>query len=99
MRVMPLITNHAEERAKERLGWNRAALNRMADKALNEGIAHSQTRGRLNRYLTKLYLNHRKGNNNRVYGEHVFIFHNEVLITVVLLPREIRRAAIKAGGR
>lgn len=71
----------------------------MAEKALNEGVAHSQTRGRLNRYLDKLYLDHGKANNTRLYGEHVFIFCNDVLITVFHLPRDMRPAVHKASKR
>lgn len=99
MRATPSITDHARERARERLGWNSSALDRMAEKALNEGVAHVHTRGRLNRYLGKLFTEHRTANNTRLYGEHVFIFHNEVLITVFPLPREMRPAAQKASKR
>ena len=99
MRITPLITDHARERAKERLGWNHSALDRMAERALNEGVAHTHTRGRLNRYLGKLYMERKKANNTRLYGEHVFIFSNEVLITVFPLPREMRAAAQKASKR
>src|SRR5690242_1601287 len=99
MRITPSITDHARERAKERLGWNDSAITRMAERALNEGVTHSQTRGRLNRYLGKLYMEHRTANNSRVYGEHVFIFCNQVLITVLHLPRDMRAAAQKASKR
>lgn len=98
-REIPYITAHAQARAKERLGWNSGALARMAFKALNEGVTHAQTRGRLNRYLSKLYLSHEKGNNNRIYGEHVYIFHGDSLITVIHLPREMRAAARDASHR
>lgn len=98
-RLVAEITEHAERRAKERLGWNSAALSRMADRALNDGVRHAQTRGKLNRYLSGLFLSHGTANNSRVYGEHVFIFHNAVLITVIHLPRNMRQAARDAGQR
>jgi len=93
------ITAHAKERAKERLGWNAAALTRMADKALAVGVSHAATKGRLHRYLSHLYLTHEKGNNTRIFGEHVFVFEGRMLITVLHLPHEFRRAARDAGGR
>lgn len=93
------ITDHAEKRAKERCGWNAAALSRMADKALTDGVTHAQTRGKLNRFLSGLFLSHRTGNNNRVYGEHVYIFAGDVLITVIHLPRNMRQAARDASQR
>lgn len=87
------ITDHAFARAKKRLGWNAAALKRMVDKALNQGITHAQTSGRLKRYLDKLYLSHENGTKLRLYGEHVFIFSDSALITVLHLPNRMRRAA------
>ena len=90
---LPRITEHAQDRAKERTGLNAHALERIATKALNEGVTHGETCGRLNRYLTKLYLTHEKGNNNRIYGEYIFIFQNNVLITVLQLPPKLKAAA------
>jgi len=96
-RSIPVITKHATGRGKERLGWCRNTLTRMAEKALNEGVTHAQTRGRLNRYLTMLYLQQRQADNIRVFGEHVFIFAGNSLITILRLPRQMRRAARDAG--
>ena len=45
------ITEHAYDRMKERLGWNRKAGQRMANKAYTEGKTHGETRGSLHRYL------------------------------------------------
>ena len=87
------ITDHAFNRAKERLGWNATTIMRMAGKALNDGVAHADTRGRLNRYLSMLYLTHRTGNNTRIYGEHVYVFHDNLLITVLNLPHRLKRSA------
>jgi len=35
----------------------------------------------------------------RIYGEFVYIFGNETLITVLDLPRELRRAAQSSRGK
>jgi len=95
----PRITAHAQERAKKRVGLNAHALERVATKALNNGVTHGETSGRLNRYLTKLYLTHEKGNNNRIYGEHIFIFQGNILITVLQLPHDLKNAARGAMAR
>lgn len=40
------ISKHAEERLKERCGLNKKACKRIVQKAFDEGITHSQTKGR-----------------------------------------------------
>ena len=93
IREIPDITDHALNRARERLRWNADTIARMAEKALNDGVAHADTRGRLNRYLSMLYLSHRTGNNTRIYGEHIYVFHDNLLITVLNLPHRLKRSA------
>lgn len=44
-----LITEHAYERAKERLKWKSKVLDKMAEKAFLEGIKHKDTKGSLMR--------------------------------------------------
>lgn len=43
------ITHHAEQRMRERLGLNKKSIERIAQKALDEGIKHSETKGNLNK--------------------------------------------------
>lgn len=92
-RVIARVTEHSIQRAKERLGWTPSATLRMAQKALDSGVRHADTAGRLKRYIDGLYLLHGKGNNTRIYGEHVFIFEGATLITILYLPNDLRRAA------
>lgn len=40
-----VISEHAEQRLKERCGFTKKSRERMADRAFNEGITHSQTKG------------------------------------------------------
>lgn len=89
------ITDHAYERAAERLNWNRAMLNRMSLIAFEEGIPHSATAGRLNRYITKLYMQERSANATRIFGEHVYIFSGTKLITLFGLPHEFKSVCSK----
>ena len=58
----------------------------MAEKAFNEGIAHGQTKGRLNKWVTSLYFNNEKANNIRLYGDKAYIFCGETLVTVIQIP-------------
>lgn len=85
------ITNHAYERAKDRLSLRQESFDRLAEKAMSEGIKHSDTKGRLNRYLTKLWAQNKQANNIRVYGENVFLFIDTKLVTVFQIPNELRK--------
>ena len=84
------VTNHAAKRFKQRVGLPKAACQRHAEKAFSEGFSHAEARGSAKRYLDKLFLEHRKANNLRVYGQFVYLFAGTVLVTVINLPRKIR---------
>lgn len=85
------ITNHAFDRAKERLSLNRKSFQRLAEKAFSDGLKHSDVKGRLHRYLDKTFLEYRQASNIRIYGENMFLFRDNVLITVYLVPNELRK--------
>lgn len=85
------ITKHADQRMKERCGFNSKSRERMAERAFHEGISHSQTKGRLNKWMTKLYFNNTNANNIRIYGEKAYIFCDETLVTVLSVPTELKR--------
>lgn len=80
------ISEHAKERIKERCGFNKNATERMANKAFEEGITHSQTKGRLNKWVTSLYFKNKSANNIRLYGDKAYIFCDSVLVTVIQIP-------------
>jgi hypothetical protein len=89
------VTNHARDRIKERSGLPKKAIDRNAEKALEKGLRHAECSGRLKRYFDYLYLKHNKGSNIRIYNNHVYIFTNKYLITVLPLPGEHRHTAQK----
>ena len=80
------ISEHAKERIKERCGFNKNAIEKMTNKAFEEGITHSQTKGRLNKWVTSLYFKNKKANNIRLYGDKAYIFCDKVLVTVIQIP-------------
>lgn len=84
-----IATEHAYEKAKERLGWKRKVLDKMMVKAFDEGIKHSDTKGSLNKYITKLWFKYRTANNIRIYGENVYFFCGETLITLYRLDNKM----------
>lgn len=85
------ITRHAGKRLKERCGLDRISGRRMAKKAFDEGIRHSRTKGRLNKWVTKLYFRNEKADNIRLYGDKAFIFCGSTLVTVIQIPADLMR--------
>lgn len=86
-----IITKHAYERAKERLRWKHKVLDKMAEKAYLDGIKHKDTKGSLMKYLTKLWFKYKHCNNVRIYGENIYFFSDNVLITIYQLPNTFKK--------
>lgn len=86
---MCIATTHAYDRAKERLGWKSSVLDKMMLRAFENGVEHKDTKGTLNKYITKLWFEHKKANNVRIYGENIFFFHGNVLITLYRLETKL----------
>lgn len=79
------ITEHAYQRAKERLNWKKKTLDRMVKKAFNQGLKWKDTKGSLKEFLQWQRRQHPETNQIRIYGEHVFYFSNFALITMYRL--------------
>lgn len=84
-----ISTKHAYEKAKERMKWKPKVLDRMMQKAFDEGIKHSETKGSLKKYITKLWFRYQTANNIRIYGENVFFFAGEKLITLYRIDNKM----------
>lgn len=80
------VSKHAEERLKTRCGFNKKTSERMAKRAFEEGITHSKTKGRLNKWVTSLYFRNKNANNIRLYGDKAYIFCDEILVTAIQIP-------------
>lgn len=88
------VTRHGEKRIRQRVGINKKAVAKNADKALVYGLDHNRAKGRLKHYIEWLYNKcGGTGNNIRVYNGYVYVFHDETLITILYLPNEYRRSA------
>jgi hypothetical protein len=86
-----VITNHAENRLKERSGLGKKSQERIVAKVLKEGITHSQTKGSLKKWVDSLYFRNKNANNIRLYGDKAYIFCNEVLVTVLQIPANLTK--------
>lgn len=85
-----IITDHAYERRK-RLGLNKKAFARLAERAYNDGVEHCNTNGRLNKLFTALYFKGTHANSIRIYGEFIYIFQNNILVTVFELNNKYKK--------
>lgn len=94
-----IVTIHAKNRAKQRLGISKGMTNKIADKALKYGICHKDTKGKFKSYIDKLYLIERQANNIRIYNRKIYLFHNDVLITILNLPNMYLKVADKIQKR
>lgn len=92
-----IVSNHAEKRLKERAGLNKKASIRMAQKAFDNGITMSGDKGSFNKWLA--YIAH-KGydpkiySNIRIYGEFMYIFNGDTLVTVLDVPQQRKKTAL-----
>ena len=90
------INEHAKIRSKERNNWSAKTTDRMIPKVLEKGIRHSQTKGRLHKWMSGLYDRHRrKGADIRLYGDKAYIFADETLITVIQIPANLTKNMYK----
>jgi hypothetical protein len=96
---MITITDHAKHRAKQRCGIKAKGVERLASIAFEKGLTHAETKGKLNNYITSLYFYNETANNIRLYGDKIYIFCNEVLVTVLDTPRKYRQLVQKLIDR
>ena len=88
-----VVTEHSVKRTKDRLGLSKKLADKNAQKALEFGITHADTKSSLRRFLDKLYLSNGTANNMRVYHHHVYLFRGNKLITIIDLPQKLCKLA------
>ena len=85
---MANVTKHATRRTKERLGLPKKTADANAEKALKGGFHRTQAKNGLRRYLDAIWYRYPPVNNIRVYHRHIYIFNDDILITVMNLPKK-----------
>ena len=86
---------HAKERIRERCGIKLKSTERLARIAYEKGLTHADTAGFLNGYLTSLYFFNGTANNIRLDGDKIYIFCNDVLVTVYDTPKRFQNTVNK----
>jgi len=93
------VTKHGEKRMRERLGLNRRASRRIAQKALENGLTRDDLDGKLRKYVNSAWNQYKTADNMRIYHRHLYIFQESTLITVFLLPPKYFASSDKAEKR
>lgn len=86
---MPRLTKHSIARLEQRCGVSKRNAPTVAKRAFRRGITHAETHGNLHRFLDSLYLSQKKGTNMRIYGNAVYVFKEDTLITVINIPENL----------
>ena len=84
-----LVTKHARQRMKERCGLNVFCMVGFFLFVL----FWEDTYGKLRRYMDRLSVYNGISDQSRIYGDKVFVFHNERLITVIQLCPKLKKTA------
>lgn len=89
-----IITRHARKRIKERMGLPKKAIHRHMYKVIQSGIHQDQMIGRLREYAILVIESHDNNcNSTLLYGHHLFLFNDSVLVTVLDVPTELKELA------
>ena len=84
-----LITKHARTRMKERNGTGKHSCDKVIQRAYTDGIKHSETKGNLNKWITRIWAKNKKADNIRLYGDKAYIFCDRTLVTVLRIPSNL----------
>jgi hypothetical protein len=96
---MVVVTDHAILRARKRCGIKKKAVEQLANNAFFNGLSRSEAVGNLKKYLDfladdkELHREHNAVDSLRVYGNYVWLFAGEKLVTVLDLPGYLRNSA------
>ena len=82
------ISQHAYKRMKERLGWNKKTSERMMKKVYDTGKRDNDLKGYLAVWLKKKHM-FMDNDDVVIFGEHIFLFRNRVLVTVLHSPGRV----------
>ena len=86
-----IVTRHAADRMLERGGLNRKSIQRIANQVYSNGYPIERTKGRLRKWMYKISKSNPSAQNLRIYGDKLYIFSNDVLITVFNIPNNLKK--------
>lgn len=91
---MAILTKHASARMLERCGIQKKTQSKIVRRVWRHGLTHSESSvdSNLKRWIDGLYLSHRKPNKILLYGNGAYLFKDDVLITVILIPESLQKS-------
>jgi len=95
---MTEVTEHGKFRVRKRVGIKKSVVNKLVSNAFNNGICHSNAIGSLKKYFYRLYKSNTSANNIRMFNHYVWIFSNDILITVFPLPNKFKNVCDKLNN-
>lgn len=93
-----IITKHAYQRAKERCGLNKQALDRVMPRMLESGIDRANTHGKLRKYLDWVYHKGYETSDLIVYNQYAFIVCDDILLTIYHIPGRLNKITYQVTG-
>lgn len=92
---MTKITKHAEKRLKERSGISQKAADRIMDSVWQKGLSHADLRGNLRKWVDSKRFWERNVDQIRLYGDKLYLFSEEKLVTVIQIPQDLAKEVSK----
>lgn len=83
------ITQHAYDRARERLGLNKNSFDRLVEKTLISGRKANTFKGTIRKYFDRLSIIYKTS--PVVYGEYLLFFVGGRVITTYQLPSHLKK--------
>lgn len=88
------LTKHAILRGRQRFNLSGKALQRTAQRAFETGLHHHHTKGKLRAWAHRAICTN--ANHLRILGHQAFLFYDNLLITVLMVPQEAMPKVRKA---
>lgn len=87
-----IVSKHAEKRMRKRLNIPRSAIYKVAYNAMIKGKSRDkQSDARLRKYISWKLGCSPKGSLIKVYANYIYVFRNDVLVTMFALPGRLTK--------
>jgi len=86
---MAIVTHHGRRRLHERNGVTKGYSQKVANYIYRNGIRHKETTGQLRRIFDAVYLKKEKANNIRFWNNSLYLYKDDILITVMKVDQTI----------
>ena len=85
------ISEHAFKRLKERTGWTKKTSFRMLKRVYDTGLRHESIKGYISIWVEhKLTSRYSDCDECVLYGRHLYLFNDKILLTVLTAPSRER---------